>query len=372
MARGARGMPIANDAPPVEVTVVNSSRFFVLAPAVFVVALSSGCNGKGNAALKGLDVEASGKVEICEGLTLDQLFEQDKLSEDCRSKIAAFLPKPQTNFRATLAPLGRARSQADGSVSFYLAGADAEGKALDASAFASATVRVRVGGQVETLAAGGFTLSAVASAPADQIAIGLVNDYSASMFDADLDTVATMQKDLFTVLPPAYEAELTLFSELTLVKQPFTTDRTALTAAVARDDNFERATTALYDGMGAGLTSLVARPRPVKVLFVSTDGAENSSTKFGRDELVQKAADEGVVVVMLGALLADVDELKALKGERGFYFYTPFYSTMRDAVAPLYSALANMVELRLPPEHADAEAVEIDAGGQSTSLAPPR
>jgi hypothetical protein len=351
------------------------SRFLVLAPSALVAALSSGCQGQGNAALKGLDdgidVDASGKLEVCDGLTLEQVFKQDALSEDCRSKIAAFLPKPDTNFRATLVPLGRARAQADGSVSFYLAGVDAAGKALDASAFASATVRVRAGGQVETLAAGGFTVTAVAAAPADQIAIGLVNDYSVSMFDADLDAVAAMQKDLFTLLPPAYEAEVTLFSELTLVKQPFTADRDALLAAVARDDDFERATTALYDGMGAGLASLVARPRPVKVLFVSTDGAENASTKHTREGLVREAADEGVVVVMLGALLADVDELRALKGDRGFYFYTPFYGSMRQAVAPLFSALANMVELRLPPERAGAEAVEVDAGGQSTSLAPP-
>jgi von Willebrand factor type A domain-containing protein len=351
---------------------VRFSRLLVCAPAALAVSLSLGCNGDGKATLDGLgNVNVDGKVEICDGLTLDQIFEQDTLSEDCRSKIAGFLPDPQTNFRATLVPLGRARSQADGSVSFYLAGVDEAGRALDAAAFASASVSVRVGGRVEALAEGGFTLRAVAEAPADQIAIGLVNDYSASMFDVDLDAIATMQKDLFTLLPPAYEAELTLFSELVEVKQPFTADKNALLAAVARDDDFERATTALYDGMGAGLASLAARERPVKLLFVNTDGAENASTKYDRAGLVREADAKGVTVVMLGALLADVDELKALKGEHGFYFYTPFYSSMRDAVAPLFSALANVVELRLPPERANAEAVEVGVGGQSASLTPP-
>ncbi len=344
------------------------SRLVMAATAALVAALASGCKGSGRADLDGIE---DVRVEICEGMTVDEIFEQDALSEDCRSKIAGFLPKPQTNFRAALVPLGRARSQADGSLSFYLAGVDADGKALDASAFASAAVRVRAGGRVEALAPGGFSLRAVAEAPADQASIGLVNDYSVSMFDADLDTVAALQKDLFTLLPPVYEAELTLFSDLVAVKRPFTADRDALLAAVARDGAFERGTTALYDGMGTGLASLVARPRPVKLLFVSTDGAENASTTYQRDAIVRDADANGVVVVMLGALLVDVDELKALKGANGFYFYTPFYSSMRDAVAPLFSALANMVELRLPPERAGAEAVEIDAGGQSASLAPP-
>jgi len=87
-------------------------------------------------------------------------------------------------------------------------------------------------------------------------------------------------------------------------------------------------------------------------------------------ELISTTNDNGVFVVMLGALLADVDELRGLAGDRGIYFYTPYYDDMRALMSGYLDSLAELVEVAIPPEYSDADSIQIDVGGQSVTVEP--
>lgn len=303
-----------------------------------------------------------GRVEICAGMTLDELSQARTITDECKSLLESYLPKPSDNFSDRLLVLG-SEEGADGSLRVFLAGADADGAALDFDAFAGAAITAG-GVSVE----GSFSVTLVADVPDDFLSIGVVNDYSGSMSLADLDVVERIETDLFTFLPPVYEGEVTLFSTEVGVKQAFTSDQDLLLAAVERDSSFERDLTALYDGMGTGLTSLTERARPLRVLLVSTDGLENSSTTYTKSEITGTVSSEGIPVIMLGALFADVSELRALAGPRGVYFYTPLYDDLRGEVDRLIDALSNMVVVEVSPEAAAERPIRIDVGSASAEI----
>ena len=152
------------------------------------------------------------------------------------------------------------------------------------------------------------------------------------------------------------------------MKQAFTTDRTKLLGAVQCDKSFDRELTALYDGMGNGLDSLTARSRPARVLMVSTDGLENASVAYKKAEIVRTIADDHVFVVMLGALFADVGELKSLAGPGGAYFYTPLYADLHAQVAGLVKALAHGAAIEIPPAVAAQRPLRLDIGDESVVI----
>ena len=104
--------------------------------------------------------------------------------------------------------------------------------------------------------------------------------------------------------------------------------------------------------------------------MASTDGHENASELYTQSELINTINDNGVFVVMLGALLADVDELRDLAGNRGVYFYTPYYDDMRALMSGYLDSLAELVSVAIPPEYADADSIQIDVGDQSVTVEP--
>ncbi len=302
---------------------------------------------------------------ICDGQTLKELTQAKTISDECKAELTAYLPKPENGFSSRIVVLGTKLDPATGALSIFVQGADAQGTAIDRQAWVSATVSLAG----TALAAGSFTVTAIADLPGDWISLGIVNDYSASMSTADLGTVAQIERDLFSYVPKVYESEVTLFSTEVTLKQAFTQDQALLLAATQYDPTFTRDLTALYDGMGTGLDSLAQRSRPIRILLVSTDGLENSSTQYTKPPIVQKISDQRIAVVMLGALFADVAEMKSLMGPRGVFFYTPLYKDLRASVDQFLRSAAEMVEIRIPPEQAQARPIHIEAGGVSVDLA---
>jgi len=139
-----------------------------------------------------------------------------------------------------------------------------------------------------------------------------------------------------------------------------------LETALRRDDDFERSMTALYDGMGSALEQLVERDRPVRVLLVSSDGLENASTEWDQEDILELVEAEDITVVVLGALFADLDEMRALTEHDGVFFYTPFYADMGDQVDEYVRSLKQMARITLPSAFAGAERIEIEVGGELT------
>lgn len=321
-------------------------------------------------AKKGLDkaedvIDEAGKIKICGDQTLAEVAKGDAISDSCRDALESTLPQPQTSFESTLVVLGDVRDEAGERV-IYVIGADQAGDALFTDLSAEVEVDIAVDGKTRVLETGEFSFELPSSG--DLLSLSIVDDYSASMRDEDLEVVSEIETDLFTYLPPIYESEVTLFSTTASVKQAYTEDSDALLAAVATDDEYERESTALYDGMGLGLTNLVKRERPLKVMLVSTDGAENASTLYEESELITTIDDEKVVVIMLGALLADVDSLKRLAGDRGIYVYARGYGRLKSAVAGLIESLSHVAAVHLPQEVADADSVTLKIDGQTLTV----
>lgn len=338
--------------------------------------------------------DAANNIEICDGMTFNELQHSNGLSDGCRDLINSYLPQPEDNFSGQLIVLGN-YIDSDGSVVIALHGADAQGNAIDQSAFAEATVSVdgtilsaqaaqptpigdagadagaSLSAEAGVSLEGQFSFTFSADITGELLSLQFVNDYSASMRDDDLDIVSTIHSDILDVLPQAiYEGEATYFSTEVTVKLPFTDDESALRSALERDTSIDRDTTALYDGMGTGLSSLLTRDRPLKLLIVSTDGLENSSTEFSKADIVSRLQQNHVAVLMLGAVFSNVDEMQDLAGPYGVFFYTPAYDDLRAAVQQYVESLSNLALLRLPPEYADADQVQISVAGEQVSVDP--
>ena len=301
-------------------------------------------------------------IEICPGYTVEELFEADSLSEECREALLSFLPEDQNDFESRIVAPGGLRV-VDGEVRALLQAADAEGNALHADAFAGLQVEVTVEGTARVLAEGEFSLAVSADLPEALLAVSVVNDYSSSMFDRDIRDVAEVEGEIFECLPPVYEAEVVRFSELVETHQEFTAELAALLDAVAYDEGFDRGTTALLDGIGVATASLGAHPAPVKVLVLSTDGGENASTMFSEPEVFGALDEAGVFVVVMGALLADVDFMRDLARDRGVYFYTREFSALQDAASPYLDSLKSLVELRIPDLDPPPASVRLELEG---------
>jgi hypothetical protein len=303
-------------------------------------------------------------VKVCGDQTLGDLFSGDSISDDCRDKVESFLPEAQSSFESRVVVLGQTR-EASGARTLFVIGANAEGDALFTTV-PEVKVSVEVSGQVSVVA--DADLGVELPLAGDLLSLSVVNDYSASMRDADLDVVSEIETDLFGLMPPIYEAEVYQFSDMVHTKQAFSEDKAALLASVAIDGSYERGSTALLDGMGTALTTLGARDRPLRVLLVSTDGAENASTMFTQDQLLTTINGEKVVVIMLGALFADVNTLRTLSGDRGIFFYTRGYGRLKAAVQGLIDSLAHIAALHLPASAADATSATVEIGGQSVTV----
>jgi von Willebrand factor type A domain len=307
--------------------------------------------------------KASQEIEICPGFTLAELLMADALSEECREELLSFLPQPQNDFKGRLIAPGGARVDASGEVRVLLQGADAQGAALAEGDLVDELQLRVVGADGEVaLDADDFEITATTELDADLMSISVVNDYSASMFERDLDDVEALERDLFECLPAVHETQVLRFSETVQTAIDFSTDRTAVLAALGPDPDFDRSSTALFDATGQAAEALGARERPVKLVIISTDGRENASKDFMEAQLLAALDDNDVFVVVFGALLADVPQLRKLAQGRGVYFYTREFKSLAAAAEPFCDSLTGLIEVRIPEAAADAEAVVLKSG----------
>jgi hypothetical protein len=304
-------------------------------------------------------------VKVCGDLTLNDLLHGDSISDDCRNKVESFLPEPQSSFESRLVVLGQSKD-ATGARTLYVIGADAGGHALFTTVPSEVSVSVSAHGKASVVASADLKVD-LPNAD-DLLSLSLVNDYSASMREADLEVVSEIESDVFKVMPPIYEGEVREFSDDVTITQAFTTSKKDLLASVAIDMTYTRGATALYDGMGDALQGLVMRERPLHVLLVSTDGQENASKMYDQAGLISTIADHDVIVIMLGALFADVKTLKALAGEHGVFVYARGYGRLKTAVQGLTDALTHIAAVRLPASAKDADQATLEIAGQKVTL----
>jgi len=102
--------------------------------------------------------------------------------------------------------------------------------------------------------------------------------------------------------------------------------------------------------------------------MVATDGRENASVAYKKSDVVKGIADDGVFVVMLGALFANESELAALAGPRGVYFYTPLYADLGDQLNAWTSALAHGAAIDVPAGIAQKRPLRLELAGESVQI----
>jgi uncharacterized protein YjbI with pentapeptide repeats len=316
-----------------------------------------------------LSTTATNAISACSDQTLAELKSQNDLTDDCRSAVEALLSSAQDNLSGKIVALGGHTPTGTTTPTVYFHGRNSSGTTLTTTDYESATVVVTDSAGTETtLASSEFTVASLAGATDDLVSISVVTDYSASMRDADLDTVTLIYTDLFGAIPAIYEAEAVQFSAAVTEKQDYTADSTTILAALARDDTVTRTSTALYDGMGEALANLTARTRPIKLLIVATDGLENSSATFTKSQVTTSISTNKVVVLMIGTLFSDLDALKDLAGSNGLYFYAPSYSKIRTNMASYTEALGNLVKMTLDSTHASAASVKVTIGDDAVTF----
>ncbi len=318
----------------------------------------------GGIALTGCDLGKLGASEIvaeCGGMSVQEVEESGAITEECREALETLLPATQHNMNDRIVVLGTER---DGdAATIYLHGVDGADTVLSVEDFqdGSFTLLDSAGGET-LMGVGEPIIKTLQPEDGDVISMSLVTDYSTSMRDRDLIMMSDLYHDLVTKLPVVYEAEVSVFSSRVTFKQSFTEDEDLLRVAVSPDPLIERDQTSLYDSMGSSTDHLGSRDRPVRVLVVATDGGENSSSSWSRGALLEALEDEGVVVVMIGSLFSDVEEFKALTGDRGIYFYAADYEYILGELDTWVESLSESVAVDLEglPEGATSVRVEVD------------
>jgi len=302
-------------------------------------------------------------VEACGGMTLEELMTADSISEECRQALNDLLPDDEDNLKGNVVALGS--GEIGGDRVLLIVGADASGQPLD---LASADVTVEADG--EAVPEGGFSVELAADLEGTIVSSACALDYSASMYDGDIDDAIEVFEALFWI-PVGLEADYRIFSDDVLLKSEFTGDNAALLDALERDNAFERQSTALFDAMGDGIAAAGERDGLVKLLVVATDGGENASKTYtNQNQLFQMARDNDVHIVVAGSLLSDLDFMKSAAEETdGFYFYSKAFGSLKNMVQDLIDALAEMGAIVITdPAYQDAGSYDVTINGTTISF----
>jgi hypothetical protein len=304
--------------------------------------------------------------EDCDDKTWEELVAGGALTEDCRESLEEHLPENQTSHDNRLIVLTAERSEEV--VTVILHGIEEDGSLLTPEELEEATYTfLDAEGNKTLLDPGDASAKLLDASDGDLFTMSLVTDYSDSMRLEDLTLISELYTDLVTDLPEVYEAEVLAFSTNVSVQQSFTEDRDDLRAGVGLDLMLFRGWTALNDAMGQAVTDLAERDRPVRIMVVATDGEENASSHWWPEQVLEAIEEEQVLVVMIGALFADVDQLERMAGERGIYFYGTEYEGVAEDVQAWIESLSSSVKVELEGAPPDATSVRIEVGGMETT-----
>lgn len=191
----------------------------------------------------------------------------------------------------------------------------------------AANLSISVSGEI--LAKDSYSIIPIRSLSKELMSISFVSDYSESMTNHNLSMIKNLYSQFSISTRGLAEAELITFADIATVQQPFTSDSDKIISALHNDATYQRGATALYDGMGLAHQMLTAAgTNPIKIMIVSTDGLENVSTRYSKQQLVDNIASSEAFVLMLGSFFANASDLEAIAGPNGAYIYS--YS-LKDA-----------------------------------------
>ena len=328
------------------------TRFLGWIAFLLAVALSLTACGGGGGGSSG----DGGVVNAGCTLTAEELAAIGNINDFPPECLAQF-PIPENNLLGRMFSLGTQVDSASGALRIFVVGTDSDGNPLTLADFQTATVSI-AGSPVDP---GLVSVEPVADGD-DVLSLGFSTDYSSSISDAELDAITSVYSLILDNLSPpslprVMEGEVINFSNFLVVQQDWTEDTALLQAAIQRDDSFIREDTALYDALGVSLQrdlalfddGLVERCRPAHMLIVFTDGEDNASVTYTKDTLLPIIDDSRVVMIMLGNLNADKNELIELAGDQGAFAYAYNLAYIQNVAQDWASSLRHMVKFILDP-----------------------
>lgn len=276
----------------------------------------------------------------------EALKTSNDISEECKQEIEGLLPEPENNFTQGIFRTGINVSST--SIGLFFTTSE-EG---DSPNVQELTVTEYVDGIPTSLTTQdiGLAVSDVLS-----LSISSVLDYSGSMSSENIKEAIDIYDDFISVvqLTNLVEANHYIFSEEPLQILSYSED---ISGSLSFQDQVERRSTALLDGIGVGIESLVGRQRPLKLIVVTTDGLENSSTQFSEDQLIELANNNNVTLIIVGSLFSDISLFRRLtSATNGFFVYQRTISKIRSEMSEIANFISNQTyQLTVPNNNADS------------------
>lgn len=299
--------------------------------------------------------------EACQGMTIEEVKKIDDISEDCKAAISSLLPSPSNNLGNRLFNLGS--DGKGGRPRLILSGTDGDGSALSFANMQDLELSLVIAGIEQEIPKSSYSVSRALDSASDLVSISLVGDYSGSMASEDIAQVSELFGDFTQHLTPIANFEVIYFSSEVVLQQSLSSDPELLNQALQENTGIPRSSTALYDAMGKGAEDLADSTRPGHVLIVGTDGMENDSSRYSKESLkAALAADEKLMVVIMGTFLSDVDEMQDLAGERGIFVYAKDVLAGKEAILSFSKSLRESVVVELSDLYKDASEVKVKLG----------
>ena len=300
----------------------------------------------------------------CNGLTIENVKYQNSLTDDCRSAIMNLLDGYSTNLEKRLYTLGSESN--DTSFNLYISGVKVDGSAVKISDFSGLSVSLINSDNTYTDLSKDLIAVSELDPTKTLAAFEFVSDYSGSMREADITMVNTIFSNLLECLPKKTEGEIIEFSNAVQIRQAFTDNINDLKSGFTLNKNLKRDSTALYDAIGLSAEHLKAKSKPIKILFVATDGLENSSIKYKSIDTVKAAIKESKgVPILLGSLFADAANLSDIAGTQGAFIYAKSLDLISSKAARI-CAIASPVSINIKGKYPSEQKFRVQAAGLLT------
>ncbi len=309
-------------------------------------------------------------AENCGGKDLQQLRTQDAITEPCKEALQNVLPAPENNLYSVVALGSGAFNQ---KTVLFLTGTDSSGQTLSVTRRSFLKITASTAAADSLLDTTRYSVGKLKDYSGTNVSISSVLDYSASMSDQDILDASQTYSGLFDVLAAStapFESNVFFFSDSVVKVGDFSSRADTLKNRVRANLAFKRSSTALFDGMAAGLKSLAGRPAPIKLLIVSTDGLENSSKTYKTaDTLYALAKASKTRVVVLGALLADLGFMRSMAAQTGgLYVYSKSVVALKTDFLNVESMLANVTAVQLNSLPAGTKTITVQYGKKTASF----
>jgi hypothetical protein len=307
-------------------------------------------------------------IKACGDKTLEELKTQDTFTDECKSALRKLLPSNHSDVKGTWIALG-----SDPLKAVYLSGTTPDGGVLPLPRPTELTVTAVTPTGDSLLDTARFAVKSIRNSATGKLAISTSIDYSGSMSGQDILDATEIYRDLFStfkVTGVPFESNIYRFSANVTQVSDYSTNPDTLKNRVRVDNTYPRASTSLYDAIGTAIVSLGDRTAPAKILFVMTDGYENTSRTYKTPAaLYALARQHKVRVFMLGSFYADDTFLKEMARQTGgVYTYSKSVLELKSDALKLDTLVRGAIALEFRNLPTATDSIRVKYNGKTVVL----